>query len=133
MHPKNFPYNQFDKDELILRDYLAIDRTILANQNTLLAHVRTALTLVVSGVSFIHFFDLGLIEMIGWVLIPIGFLIFLIGLNNYYRITSQLETLKRDRLLEVKENKNNYFNIPSAENFYLLHKALFLTKQNSEF
>lgn len=42
------------KEDLILRNRLAIDRTVLANERTLLAYVRTALTLFLVGMSFIH-------------------------------------------------------------------------------
>lgn len=40
--------------DLILRDHLAIDRTVLANERTLLAYGRTALTLLIVGFSFLH-------------------------------------------------------------------------------
>ena len=36
---------QFTAEELILRDHLALDRTRLANERTLLAYLRTALML----------------------------------------------------------------------------------------
>ena len=39
--------------QLILRDVLAIDRTRLANERTLLAWLRTALMLLISGVTLI--------------------------------------------------------------------------------
>ncbi len=32
---------KFNKDEMILRDFLAVDRTLLANERTLLAYIRT--------------------------------------------------------------------------------------------
>ena len=38
----NAPYTQFKKEELILRDYLAADRTALANERTLMAYIRTS-------------------------------------------------------------------------------------------
>lgn len=68
---------------MILRDYLAIDRTILANQNTFLAYIRTALTLFVAGITFIRFFDQVVVEIVGWVFIPIGLATFVIGLIRY--------------------------------------------------
>ena len=49
------PYQRFLKEELILRDELAIDRTLLANERTLMAYVRLAITLIIAGVSIIHF------------------------------------------------------------------------------
>ena len=44
------PYSQFDSDDLILRDHLAIERTRLANERTLLAYLRSGVAmLMVSG------------------------------------------------------------------------------------
>jgi len=54
MTEKETPYQDI-KGQLILRDHLAADRTILANERTFLAYIRTALTLFVAGLSFIHF------------------------------------------------------------------------------
>lgn len=42
--------------ELILRDYLAVDRTLLANESALLSYTRTSLTMLVAGVTLTHFF-----------------------------------------------------------------------------
>ena len=49
------PYERFDSDDLILRDELAIDRTLLANERTLLAYLRSGVALLIAGVSIIHF------------------------------------------------------------------------------
>lgn len=49
------PYSRFKKEELILRDYLAADRTTLANERTLLSYIRTSLALAAAGGSLIHF------------------------------------------------------------------------------
>lgn len=51
---ENESYAHVKNEDLILRDWLAIDRTVLANERTLLAYVRTALTLFLVGMSFIH-------------------------------------------------------------------------------
>ena len=46
---KKNPYEQFADSELILRDHLAIDRTVLANERTFLAYCRPALPLILTG------------------------------------------------------------------------------------
>jgi putative membrane protein len=53
-NPKNESRASAVKEDFILRDRLAIDRTVLANERTLLSYVRTALTLFLVGMSFIH-------------------------------------------------------------------------------
>lgn len=47
-------YKNFLAKQLILRDYLAIERTILTNEATFLAYIRTSLTLLVVGVTLFH-------------------------------------------------------------------------------
>ncbi|OIO13440.1 hypothetical protein COV53_02000 [Candidatus Gottesmanbacteria bacterium CG11_big_fil_rev_8_21_14_0_20_37_11] len=69
--------------KITVRDHLAFDRTNLANERTFLAYIRTALTLFVSGVSFIQFFTTTIIVIIGWLFIPIGILILIKGINIY--------------------------------------------------
>ncbi len=51
------PYAKFLKSQLILRDELAIDRTVLANERTLLAYLRTGLALVITGAGLVKFFN----------------------------------------------------------------------------
>ena len=41
---------KFKNEELILRDYLAIERTKLANVRTLFSYIRTSLYLLTAGI-----------------------------------------------------------------------------------
>jgi putative membrane protein len=85
------PYCKFAKDELILRDHLAIDRTILANERTLLAYIRTALAVFVTGVSFIQFFESILMVILGWVFVPIGVITLVIGFWRYKKVSNRFK------------------------------------------
>lgn len=49
------PYKNFTTKELILRDHLAIDRTVLSNETTLFSYIRTSLALIAAGATLIHF------------------------------------------------------------------------------
>ena len=42
-------YSKFSDDDLILRDELAIDRTLLANERTLLAYLRSGVALALGS------------------------------------------------------------------------------------
>jgi len=88
-------YSRFDADHMILRDHLAADRTTPSNQNTFLAYIRTALTLFVAGVTFVRFFDTPIVEVIGWVFVPVGVVTFLIGLIRYNSLRIALKALRR--------------------------------------
>ncbi len=70
----------------VLRDHLAAQRTMLANERTYLAYIRTALTLFVAGVSFIKFFGNIIYEITGWLLIPLGILVFIKGIISYIKM-----------------------------------------------
>jgi len=86
------PYHRFEEEELILRDHLAIDRTVLANERTLLAYIRTALAMIIGGLSLIQFFDSSdLIKILGWAFIPIGAVTLLIGSWRYRNIAFRIK------------------------------------------
>lgn len=55
------------QDTLKLVDVLALDRTYLANERTLLAYLRSAFALFVAGVSFLKLFPHDLwLQGLGW-------------------------------------------------------------------
>ena len=66
METPDSPYSRYCEEELILRDHLAAERTVLANERTALAYLRTMLTFLIGGATFIQFFDLLLIEVLGY-------------------------------------------------------------------
>ena len=56
---KNIKLLKFGRDfkpdqEVILRDYLAIERTRLANERTLLSYIRSSLYLLLGGIAFLQ-------------------------------------------------------------------------------
>jgi putative membrane protein len=79
-------YRRYQKDELILRDELAMDRTMLANERTLLAYVRTGLTLFIAGVSLLHFFESRVLFAVAWALVPAGVVTLLIGFARFRKV-----------------------------------------------
>ncbi len=79
--------------QLILRDELAIDRTRLANERTLLSWLRTALMILVSGITLLKLFP-GVItlEITGGVLIPVSFLVAGLGVHRYWRTCASIRS-----------------------------------------
>jgi putative membrane protein len=65
------------------RDPLAYERTVLANERTLLAYVRTALAFFGAGLGFTEFARSPAVIMIGWLLVPLGFVVLLLGIGSY--------------------------------------------------
>ena len=75
----------------VYQEKLAEVRTKQANERTLLAYIRTALTLVVAGLTFIKFFDNRIIEIIGWVFIPFGLINLILGIIRYRATKDHIE------------------------------------------
>ncbi|HOY11902.1 MAG TPA: DUF202 domain-containing protein [Saprospiraceae bacterium] len=71
--------------DLILREKLALQRTILANQSTLLAFLRTAMYFLVAGISINNFTTIKYGNYIEIVFIVVSVSLFIIGIINYNR------------------------------------------------
>jgi putative membrane protein len=84
-------------NQLILRDVLAIDRTRLANERTLLAWLRTALMLFVTGVTLIKLFEGVLaLEVLGVALLPTSAVAAGYGLRRYLHTRALIGAAEQD-------------------------------------
>jgi len=73
------------------RDHLALMRTDLANERTLLAYLRTSLMSAGSGLTLIKFFaDLNSAIQIGWGFLVLGAIIALIGVIRFLRMRAHM-------------------------------------------
>lgn len=83
-------YADVERGELILRDWLAVDRTIMANERTLLAYIRTALAGVIVGGSLLKFFDSSVTKWSGIVFLFAAFFAAIIGAIRYLAVCRRL-------------------------------------------
>jgi len=67
-------------------DSLNFGRTALANERTLLAFIRTAISLLAAGVGFILLLEHPLLIVIGWGFIGLSIFIQIWGLFRYFEI-----------------------------------------------
>ena len=80
-------------EELILRDHLALDRTRLANERTLLAYIRTALMLMVAGATAVKFVAEDPRAVVtGWLFIGVGLFVATFGT---WRFLAMRKTINR--------------------------------------
>ncbi len=79
---------------LILRDYLAVDRTILANERTLLAWLRTSFNLVLAGISVMKIFNTLMAEITGVIIILSGLVFLYYGVSRYIKHNNNYNHLK---------------------------------------
>lgn len=90
-------HKHYHEGKLTLKDYLAAHRTLLANDRTQLSYVRTSLTLFIAGVTFIRFFGSTIFTVIGWVFIPAGIIVFVIGIYKYHHVRYLIHSIKHDK------------------------------------
>jgi putative membrane protein len=88
------PYTQFDSAELILRDQLAIDRTLLANERTLLSYLRSGVALFIAGVSIIHFSHELWFTVVGFVCLPSGILTVWFGASRFRKMDKAISVVR---------------------------------------
>lgn len=79
-----------EKLNLEIRDHLAMERTKLANERTFLSYTRTAMAMVLGGLTFIKFFDDLLYIVLGIFSIPFGVAI---GVYGYTRFSKKKEDI----------------------------------------
>jgi putative membrane protein len=89
---KNNPYERFTDKELILRDQLAIDRTILANERTMLAYMRTGLALILSGAGCISLYTNPSGITVGGIFMVCGIVVAIAGLRRYDFMKKMIRT-----------------------------------------
>jgi len=78
--------------ELTLADHLAIDRTLMANERTLLAYARSAFALFIAGLSVLKFFGPEFVFLcIAWSFIGFAPVLFLVGIYRSWRTHKKLK------------------------------------------
>lgn len=87
------PYKAIEPEALSTADLLAIGRNKMANERTLLAYVRTFLSFIVAGVSLIQFFNVASFVLLGYLLIPVGVIIMVIGVFRFRKAKRELNDL----------------------------------------
>jgi putative membrane protein len=98
------PYSQFDNSQLILRDQLAIDRTLLANERTLLSYLRSGVALFIAGVSIIHFSHEVWFTVTGFVCLPFGLVTMWFGILRFKKMGKAI-SMVRVKLGSMKDGK----------------------------
>ncbi|EPR67334.1 hypothetical protein ADICYQ_3607 [Cyclobacterium qasimii M12-11B] len=74
------------EETLIVRDFLARQRTKLANDRTLLAYIRTSLYFIVSGTALMKVNDLENVKSLGYFSFMISVILLIIGFINFLNL-----------------------------------------------
>ncbi|MCD7936003.1 MAG: DUF202 domain-containing protein [Tannerellaceae bacterium] len=86
-------FDDFDnKEQLILRDHLALERTKLANERTLFSYIRISLYLLTVGIGILQIKDISHLVILAWISIAVGVGLFIIGVVRYIQMNKHLKT-----------------------------------------
>lgn len=98
--------NKFEnRDEIILRDYLAMERTKLANERTLLSYIRSSLYLLLGGIAIIQLEGFESIKFIGYISLGLTILLVIIGIYRFQKLNRQLKNYYSQIEMMFEEKK----------------------------
>ena len=86
----NFSSKFQNQDEIILRDYLALERTKLANERTLLSYIRSSLYLLLGGIAIIQLNGFESIKFLGYLSLGLTIILVIIGVYRFRKLNKQL-------------------------------------------
>ena len=79
-----------NKEKIILNDYLALERTWLANERTFFSFLRTSLYLLLAGIAFLQLQGFGELKWLGYVSIVFSIVFLVTGIVTYFRLKNKL-------------------------------------------
>ena len=83
--------NEFkNREKIILNDYLALERTRLANERTFFSFLRTSLYLVLAGIAFLQLQGFEELKWLGYVSIVFSIVFLVTGVITYFRLKNKL-------------------------------------------
>lgn len=80
-----------NREPLILRDHLALERTRLSNERTLLSYIRSSLYLLIGGIALIQVEGYGDLRYVGYLALLICVLSLVVGFYRFHRLRNQLD------------------------------------------
>ena len=78
-------------EPLILRDHLALERTRLSNERTLLSYIRSSLYLFIGGIALIQVEGYGDLLYVGYLSLLICVVSLVVGFYRFHRLRKQLD------------------------------------------
>jgi putative membrane protein len=82
--------------DLVLREHLAIERTKLANETTLLAYIRTGLYFLVAGSTLGHIVQSAFWQIVEFPLMIIGVGLMIIGLIRFSLVKRLIKRTRKE-------------------------------------
>jgi len=84
-------YSKFVNYKLELRDYLALERTILSNERTLLSYLQNALAIGVTGITGLYAIDGVYARVAGIGFVALSFFVACVGFVKFRAVRRRLD------------------------------------------
>ncbi|MWB96674.1 DUF202 domain-containing protein [Flavobacterium sp. GA093] len=99
----NFSSAYQNNEKIILRDYLSLERTKLANERTLMSYIRSAFYLLLTGIALIQLDDFKNIKFLGYISFGLAFIALIIGIYRFRKLNKQL-MIFYDQIKDLEKN-----------------------------
>lgn len=100
-------YKFENREEIILRDFLALERTRLANERTLFSYIRTSLYLFLGGIALFQITGFERIKWLGYVSLSFSVIILIIGIFRFNHLKFKLKKYYlNNNIAKIKIAKN---------------------------
>ena len=100
------PFKSMPIDEKFIREHLALERTKLANERTLLSYTQAALYFLLGGLALFQLKEYEQMGYIGYLALVFSGLFFIIGIWRYLALKRKMKNLLRPYKNPVIEEKN---------------------------
>jgi putative membrane protein len=84
-------YKFENREKIILRDFLALERTRLANERTLFSYIRTSLYLLLGGIALFQLQGFERIKWLGYVSLALSVIFLFIGIIRFNHLKYKLK------------------------------------------
>lgn len=91
--------------KLNLQEYLALERTKLANERTFFSFLRTSLYMILAGIALLEIQGFDQMKWLGFVSISFSVIIFIIGIYRFVRLDRKLKKFYKNKPTDEQLNK----------------------------
>lgn len=92
-----------NREKIILRDFLAMERTSLANERTLFSYIRASLYLGIAGVAIMEYEGFASFSWLAYTVFGLSGILIFIGVFRYRRLRKKLSKYYRSMNIHTDE------------------------------
>ncbi|MDT0641504.1 DUF202 domain-containing protein [Zunongwangia sp. F363] len=90
-------------DEKLIREHLALERTKLANERTVLSYIRASLYLLIGGLALLQIKEYEHVKWLGYLSLFICVVFITVGISRYIALERKLNKLLKPERREKEE------------------------------